>query len=287
MPVAAREASIYTGVTIAEYYRDMGYDVALMADSTSRWGEALREVSGRLEEMPGEEGYPAYLATRLSAFYERAGRVICLGSDGRFGSVTIVGAVSPPGGDFSEPITQNTLRIAGTFWALDTNLAYRRHFPSVNWIKSYSLYQDSLEDWFVTSGLVDWKEMREKTMYLLQKEVELQEIVQLVGPDALPESEKAILEVTRMIREDFLQQSAYHEVDSFCPLEKQYWMLKVILTFYDRIGALMDKGVTLNKILKLPVKAEIGRMKEREGVERIKELIGEMDTLIATIEVER
>jgi V/A-type H+-transporting ATPase subunit A len=287
MPVAAREASIYTGVTIAEYYRDMGYDVALMADSTSRWGEALREVSGRLEEMPGEEGYPAYLATRLSAFYERAGRVICLGSDGRFGSVTIVGAVSPPGGDFSEPITQNTLRIAGTFWALDTNLAYRRHFPSVNWIKSYSLYQDSIQDWFVTSGLVDWKEMREKTMYLLQKEVELQEIVQLVGPDALPESEKAILEVTRMIREDFLQQSAYHEIDSFCPLEKQYLMLKVILTFYNRIGELMDKGVTLNKILKLPIKAEIGRMKEREGVERIKELIGEIDKLTATIEVER
>jgi V/A-type H+/Na+-transporting ATPase subunit A len=287
MPVAAREASIYTGITIAEYYRDMGYDVALMADSTSRWGEALREVSGRLEEMPGEEGYPAYLATRLSAFYERAGRVVCLGSDGRLGSITIVGAVSPPGGDFSEPITQNTLRIAGTFWALDTSLAYRRHFPSVNWIKSYSLYHDSIQDWFVSSGLVDWKEMREKTMYLLQKEVELQEIVQLVGPDALPESEKAILEVTRMIREDFLQQSAYDKIDSFCPLDKQYWMLKVILLFYDRIGQLMDKGVTLNKILKLPVKAEIGRMKEQEGVERIRELIGEIDSLLATIEVER
>jgi V/A-type H+-transporting ATPase subunit A len=287
MPVAAREASIYTGITIAEYYQDMGYDVALMADSTSRWGEALREVSGRLEEMPGEEGYPAYLATRLSAFYERAGRVVCLGSDGRFGSITIVGAVSPPGGDFSEPITQNTLRIAGTFWALDTSLAYRRHFPSVNWIKSYSLYQDSIQDWFVTSGFADWKEMREKTMYLLQKEVELQEIVQLVGPDALPESEKAILEVTRMIREDFLQQSAYHEIDSFCPLEKQYLMLKVILSFYDRIGELMNKGVTLNKILKLPIKAEIGRMKEQEGVERIRELTREIDTLTATIEVER
>ncbi len=287
MPVAAREASIYTGITMAEYYRDMGYDVALMADSTSRWGEALREVSGRLEEMPGEEGYPAYLATRLAAFYERAGRVVCLGSEERFGSVTIVGAVSPPGGDFSEPITQNTLRIAGTFWALDTNLAYRRHFPSVNWIKSYSLYLDSIQEWFVTSGFPDWKEMRDKTMYLLQKEVELQEIVQLVGPDALPESEKAILEVTRMIREDFLQQSAYHEIDVFCPLDKQYWMLRVILTFYDRISDAMNKGIALNKILKLPLKAEIGRMKEQEDVEKIKSLIGDIDKKVAAMEVER
>ena len=222
MPVAAREASIYTGITMAEYYRDMGYDVALMADSTSRWGEALREVSGRLEEMPGEEGYPAYLATRLAAFYERAGRVVCLGSNERVGSITIVGAVSPPGGDFSEPITQNTLRIAGAFWALDTSLAYRRHFPAINWIKSYSLYLDSVKDWFTDNVSHDWRELRDKTMFLLQKEVELQEIVQLVGPDALPEGEKAILEVTRMIREDFLQQSAFQESDSFCPLEKRY-----------------------------------------------------------------
>jgi V/A-type H+-transporting ATPase subunit A len=287
MPVAAREASIYTGITMAEYYRDMGYDVALMADSTSRWGEALREVSGRLEEMPGEEGYPAYLATRLAAFYERAGRVVCLGSDGRFGSITIVGAVSPPGGDFSEPITQNTLRIAGTFWALDTSLAYRRHFPSVNWIKSYSLYLESIEDWFTQSGFNDWKEMRDVTMYLLQKEVELQEIVQLVGPDALPESEKAILEVTRMIREDFLQQSAYHEIDSFCPLDKQYWMLKVILNFYERTGEAMNKGVALNKILKLPVKAEIGRMKELREVDAVRNLMSEIDKKIAAVEVER
>jgi len=287
MPVAAREASIYTGITMAEYYRDMGYDVALMADSTSRWGEALREVSGRLEEMPGEEGYPAYLATRLAAFYERAGRVVCLGKDGRFGSITIVGAVSPPGGDFSEPITQNTLRIAGTFWALDTSLAYRRHFPSVNWIKSYSLYLESIEEGFTKSGLVDWKVMRDKTMYLLQKEVELQEIVQLVGPDALPESEKAILEVTRMIREDFLQQSAYHEIDSFCPLDKQYWMLKVILTFYERTGEAMSKGVALNKNLKLPIKAEIGRMKELREVEAVQRLAGEIDAKIGAVEVER
>ncbi len=287
MPVAAREASIYTGITMAEYYRDMGYDVALMADSTSRWGEALREVSGRLEEMPGEEGYPAYLATRLAAFYERAGRVVCLGSGERFGSVTIVGAVSPPGGDFSEPITQNTLRIAGTFWALDTNLAYRRHFPSVNWIKSYSLYLDSIQESFVRSGFSDWKEMRDKTMYLLQKEVELQEIVQLVGPDALPESEKAILEVTRMIREDFLQQSAYHEIDSFCPLDKQYWMLKVILTFYDRISDAMTKGIALSRILKMPLKAEIGRMKELSDVEKIRALVGEIDAKVTAMEAER
>jgi V/A-type H+-transporting ATPase subunit A len=287
MPVAAREASIYTGITMAEYYRDMGYDVALMADSTSRWGEALREVSGRLEEMPGEEGFPAYLATRLAAFYERAGRVVCLGSDGRTGSITIVGAVSPPGGDFSEPITQNTLRIAGTFWALDTSLAYRRHFPAVNWIKSYSLYLGSLQDWFVKSGLVDWNELRNRTMYLLQKEVELQEIVQLVGPDALPESEKAILEVTRMIREDFLQQSAYDKIDSFCPLEKQYWMLKVILTFYDRTSEAMGKGISLNKIMKLPLKAEIGRMKERAEVESIKSIIDEINKSVAALGVER
>jgi V/A-type H+-transporting ATPase subunit A len=287
MPVAAREASIYTGITMAEYYRDMGYDVALMADSTSRWGEALREVSGRLEEMPGEEGFPAYLATRLAAFYERAGRVICLGSDGRTGSITIVGAVSPPGGDFSEPITQNTLRIAGTFWALDTSLAYRRHFPSINWIKSYSLYLGSIQDWFVQSGLVDWNEMRDRTMYLLQKEVELQEIVQLVGPDALPESEKAILEVTRMIREDFLQQSAYDTIDSFCPLEKQYWMLKVILTFYDRISEAMGKGISLNKIMKLPLKAEIGRMKEHPELESIKSIIDGINKSVAALGVER
>ncbi|MCG7854904.1 MAG: V-type ATP synthase subunit A, partial [Methanoregulaceae archaeon] len=287
MPVAAREASIYTGITLAEYYRDMGYDVALMADSTSRWGEALREVSGRLEEMPGEEGYPAYLATRLAAFYERAGRVVCLGSDERMGSVTVVGAVSPPGGDFSEPITQNTLRITGTFWALDTNLAYRRHFPSVNWIKSYSLYLEQVQEWFATSGYSDWKDLRAQVMYLLQKEVELQEIVQLVGPDALPESEKAILEVTRMIREDFLQQSAYHDVDSFCPLEKQYRMLQVILSFYDRVNVAMGKGVPLSKILKLSVKGDIGRMKELADIDQIKDLIPRIDGALTALEAER
>jgi V/A-type H+-transporting ATPase subunit A len=237
--------------------------------------------------MPGEQGYPAYLATRLAAFYERAGRVVCLGSDGRKGSVTVVGAVSPPGGDFSEPITQNTLRIAGTFWALDTNLAYRRHFPSVNWIKSYSLYLDQIQDWFASSGFSDWKDLRARTMYLLQKEVELQEIVQLVGPDALPESEKAILEITRMIREDFLQQSAYHDIDSFCSLDKQYWMLRVILSFYDRVNQAMGKGVPLGKILKLPVKTEIGRMKELTDIETIKDLITQVDGSLTSLEAER
>ncbi|RPI40812.1 MAG: V-type ATP synthase subunit A [Methanoregulaceae archaeon] len=287
MPVAAREASIYTGITIAEYFRDMGYDVALMADSTSRWGEALREVSGRLEEMPGEEGYPAYLATRLSAFYERAGRVICKGGEERTGSVTVVGAVSPPGGDFSEPITQNTLRVVGTFWALDTNLAYRRHFPSVNWIKSYSLYLDSIGDWYVEHVARDWRELREKAMYLLQKEVELQEIVQLVGPDALPESEKAILDVTRMIREDFLQQSAYSDTDSFCPVEKQYLMLKVIMQYYEDVNLAMGKGVSLRQIQSLPLKAGIGRMKDVQDVEAIRKMMDDNGQQIAALEVEK
>ncbi len=286
MPVAAREASIYTGITIAEYFRDMGYDVALLADSTSRWGEALREVSGRLEEMPGEEGYPAYLATRLSAFYERAGRVICLGAGERNGSITVVGAVSPPGGDFSEPITQNTLRVVGTFWALDTNLAYRRHFPSVNWIKSYSLYLDSIAEWYSKNIARDWRELREKAIYLLQKEVELQEIVQLVGPDALPDSEKAILDVTRMIREDFLQQSAYSDTDSFCPIEKQYLMLKVIMTYYEQTNLAMNRGVSLRQVQALPLKATIGRMKDAE-TDEVRKMIDEVTMAISRLEVER
>jgi V/A-type H+-transporting ATPase subunit A len=287
MPVAAREASIYTGITIAEYFRDMGYDVALMADSTSRWGEALREVSGRLEEMPGEEGYPAYLATRLSAFYERAGRVDCIGSGDRTGSITVVGAVSPPGGDFSEPITQNTLRVVGTFWALDTSLAYRRHFPSVNWIKSYSLYLDSIGEWYVKHVARDWRELREKAMYLLQKEVELQEIVQLVGPDALPESEKAILDVTRMIREDFLQQSAYSDTDSFCPVEKQYLMLKVIMEYYENVNVAMGRGVSLRQIQTLPVRATIGRMKEIQETPALQKMMDDTSKQIRELEVER
>ncbi len=287
MPVAAREASIYTGITMAEYYRDQGYDVALLADSTSRWGEALREVSGRLEEMPGEEGYPAYLAARLAAFYERAGRTSCLGGGDRSGSITVVGAVSPPGGDFSEPITQNTLRIVGTFWALDTNLAYRRHFPSVSWIKSHSLYLESLSPWFATSVSGDWVRLRDRTMFLLQKEAELQEIVQLVGPDALPESEKAILEITRMIREDFLQQSAYSEADGFCPVDKQYLMLKAILSFYDAAVTGMGRGVSLRQILALPQKNEIARMKEQMDAAAIGDLIGSIEATAATLEAER
>jgi len=236
--------------------------------------------------MPGEEGYPAYLASRLAAFYERAGRVTCLGSGDRIGSVTIVGAVSPPGGDFSEPITQNTLRIAGTFWALDTNLANRRHFPAINWIKSYSLYMDTLQDWFTENVSPDWRELREKTMYLLQKEVELQEIVQLVGPDALPESEKVILEVTRMLREDYLQQSAYDPVDSFCPLDKQYLMLKVIYTFYEAANEAMDSGVSLKQIVELPQKTEISRMKELDDISMIKALIEEIKVGIRSLEAE-
>ena len=287
MPVAAREASIYTGITIAEYFRDMGYDVALMADSTSRWGEALREVSGRLEEMPGEEGYPAYLATRLAAFYERAGRVICLGAGERTGSVTVVGAVSPPGGDFSEPITQNTLRVVGTFWALDTNLAYRRHFPSVNWIKSYSLYLDNIAEWYSRTIAPDWRELRDKAMYLLQKEVELQEIVQLVGPDALPDSEKAILEVTRMIREDFLQQSAYSDTDSFCPIEKQYLMIRVIMSYYEQVNLAMNRGISLRQIQALPLKAAIGRMKEAGDLDAIRNLNQEISGTLMALEVEK
>jgi V/A-type H+-transporting ATPase subunit A len=285
MPVAAREASIYTGITMAEYYRDMGYDVSLMADSTSRWGEALREVSGRLEEMPGEEGYPAYLATRLSAFYERSGRVLCQGSEDRQGSVTIIGAVSPPGGDFSEPITQNTLRIAGTFWALDTNLAYRRHFPSVNWIKSYSLYLDSVEEWYSTNIAKDFRSVRDQVMFLLQKEVELQEIVQLVGPDALPDNEKVVLEISRIVREDFLQQSAFSDVDSFCPLAKQYWMLKTILAYYEAIVGGMKKGVGLRSLLTLPVRHEIARMKEQKDIEKIQGIIETIAAETAELEV--
>lgn len=263
MPVAAREASIYTGITLAEYFRDMGYDVAMMADSTSRWGEALREVSGRLEEMPGEEGYPAYLATRLANFYERSGRILCHSSKiERNGSITVVGAVSPPGGDFSEPMTQNSLRISGAFWALDASLAHRRHFPAINWIKSYTLYIDQVQNWYLTNVAADWKELRDKAMFLLQKEVELQEIVQLVGPDALPETEKIILEITKIIREDFLQQFAFHDIDAYCSPRKQYLMLKVIINFYNATAEAVERGVTLHQIFALTIKNEISRMKE-------------------------
>jgi V/A-type H+-transporting ATPase subunit A len=261
MPIAAREASVYTGITMAEYYRDMGYDIAMQADSTSRWAEALREVSGRLEEMPGEEGYPAYLASRIAEFYERAGRVICLGSDYRVGSISIVGAVSPPGGDFSEPVTQCTLRMVKVFWALDTELAYRRHFPAIHWLTSYSLYTTSLQKWFEEKISKEWNELREKAMYILQQDAELEEIVRLVGPDALSDPQRAILEAAKMIKEDYLMQHAYHPIDTYCPLNKSYQMLKTIIYFYEKISAAIEKGVPLQKILGLPIREEIARMK--------------------------
>ncbi|MDD5749087.1 MAG: V-type ATP synthase subunit A [Actinomycetota bacterium] len=279
MPVAAREASIYTGITMAEYYRDMGYDVAMMADSTSRWGEALREVSGRLEEMPGEEGYPAYLGTRLADFYERCGRATCLGSEERIGSITVVGAVSPPGGDFSEPMTQNSLRISGAFWALDTPLAQRRHFPAISWLKSYSLYIDQVEEWFASNVAGDWKQIRDKAMMILQKEAELQEIVQLVGPDALPEFARATLEVARMLREDYLQQFAFSDVDAFCSQKKQYHMLKVIVGYYDVLQEVLVKGVSLKEVLEIPFSERIARMKEipeEEAPEKLEDLLTEI-----------
>ncbi|MGZ5502614.1 MAG: ATP synthase subunit A [Halobacteriota archaeon] len=262
MPVAAREASVYTGVTIAEYFRDMGYDVSLMADSTSRWAEAMREISSRLEEMPGEEGYPAYLAARLSEFYERAGRVKTLGGDE--GSITIIGAVSPPGGDFSEPVTQNTLRIVKVFWALDSKLSQRRHFPSINWLDSYSLYTQNLTDWFVGHVAGDWEELRMRAMAILQKESELQEVVQLVGSDALPDDEQLTLEVARMIREYFLQQNAYHEVDTYCPLQKQHDMLAAIMVYDDLARKALNMGKLVEEIVNVPAKAELAQIKFEE-----------------------
>ncbi len=286
MPVAAREASIYTGVTIAEYYRDMGYDVVLLADSTSRWGEALREISGRLEEMPGEEGYPAYLASRLAEFYERSGRVACLGSKGtaRSGSVTVVGAVSPPGADFSEPMTQNSLRMVGTFWALDYDLSRRRHFPAINWTRSYTLYD--LRDWYAEAVEPDWNKLVREAMALLQREVELLEIVQLVGPDALAESQRAELAVARLLREDFLQQSAYHEIDRFCPLSKAYGMLQVIMEFQRQTTAALAAHIALERINALPVVADIARMKElpAEGcVEKLRAVSAQIDQEMADL----
>jgi len=259
MPVAARDASVYTGITIAEYYRDMGYDVALMADSTSRWAEAMREISGRLEEMPGEEGYPAYLASRLAEFYERAGRVKLLGSKNREGSVSVMGAVSPPGGDFSEPVAQNTLRIVKVFWALDADLADRRHFPSINWLKSYSLYMQEVSDWWKAKVGKDWLKLGSRAMALLQKEAELQEIVKLVGPDALPPRERALLESARMIRENYLQQSAFHEVDTYCPDKKQYEMLRLMLKFSDLIQEAAAKNVHMDDIVAIKSREALAR----------------------------
>jgi V/A-type H+-transporting ATPase subunit A len=259
MPVAAREASVYTGVTIAEYFRDMGYDVSLMADSTSRWAEAMREISSRLEEMPGEEGYPAYLAARLSEFYERSGRVKTLGGDE--GSITVIGAVSPPGGDFSEPVTQNTLRIVKVFWALDSKLSQRRHFPSINWLDSYSLYTQNLSEWFVDHVAGDWEELRVWAMAILQKESELQEVVQLVGSDALPDDEQLTLEVARMIREYFLQQNAYHEVDTYCPLQKQHDILAAIMVYDELARKALNMGKLVDEIINVPAKSELAQIK--------------------------
>jgi V/A-type H+-transporting ATPase subunit A len=260
MPVAARDASVYTGITIAEYYRDMGYDVSLMADSTSRLAEAMREISGRLEEMPGEEGYPAYLASRLAEFYERAGRVKLLGSIDKEGSVSVIGAVSPPGGDFSEPVAQNTLRIVKVFWALDADLADRRHFPSINWLKSYSLHLEKISSWWHKEIGKNWLNIRNKAMAILQKESELQEIVKLVGPDALPPRERASLESARMIREDFLQQSAFHEVDTYCPGKKQYEMLRLMLKYSDKILEAASKNVHLDDIIAMKSRESLARM---------------------------
>ena len=261
MPVAAREASIYTGITIAEYFRDMGYSVALMADSTSRWAEALREMSGRLEEMPGEEGYPAYLGSRLAQFYERAGRVISLGSDGREGALSVIGAVSPPGGDISEPVSQATLRIVKVFWGLDSALAYKRHFPAINWLTSYSLYADSLGSWFNENVSEEWTTLRARLMALLSDEASLDEIVKLVGMDALSPTDRLKMETARSIREDFLHQLAFHEVDTYSSLRKQYLMMKLVLRFYDGSLDALKKGADIEKLVSIPSRESIGRFK--------------------------
>ena len=261
MPVAAREASIYTGITIAEYFRDMGFSVALMADSTSRWAEALREMSGRLEEMPGEEGYPAYPGSRLAQFYERAGHVICLGKDGREGALSAIGAVSPPGGDISEPVSQATLRIVKVFWGLDSALAYKRHFPAINWLNSYSLYLDDMEKWFNAKVAPDWMENRQKMMSLLQEEAELEEIVKMVGMDALSPSDRLKMEAARSIREDFLHQNSFHEVDTYTSLKKQHMMMKLVMAFYEQAVAALAEGASLQKLISMPVREQIGRFK--------------------------
>lgn len=286
MPVAAREASIYTGITIAEYFRDMGYSVAVIADSSSRWAEALREMSGRLEEMPGEEGYPAYLTSRLAQFYERAGDVICNGSDSRRGTLSAIGAVSPQGGDISEPVTQATLRIVKVFWGLDSSLAYRRHFPAINWLNSYSLYGARLEDWFNENVSRDWKRVTGEAMRLLSVENELQEIVKLVGVDALSPNERLTLEIAQSVREDFLQQNAFEDGDSYTPLKKQYGMLKLILSFADKAKAAIAKGADIEKIAVLPVREKIGRAKIAPNdsyEEEFKKIENEIDNELAEL----
>lgn len=262
MPIAAREASIYTGITMAEYYRDMGYNVALMADSTSRWAEALREISSRLEEMPGEEGFPTYLSTRIATFYERSGKVECLGSDKSVGSITVVGALSPPGGDFSEPVTQSSMRVSGALWALDSNLAYSRHYPAINWHKSYTLYYKAMKKWYGENVSPEWDGFRNRITQILQEDAELQEVVQLVGPGALQDAERLTLETARMVRESFLQQSAFSPTDASCSLDKQYKMLKVLLLFYELAKEKIERGFSIDILIGLPVMEEISRLKE-------------------------
>ena len=285
MPVAAREASIYTGITIAEYFRDMGYSVAIMADSTSRWAEALREMSGRLEEMPGDEGYPAYLGSRLADYYERAGKVVCLGNEGRQGAITAIGAVSPPGGDISEPVTQSTLRIVKVFWGLDAQLAYRRHFPSVNWLSSYSLYLEKMGVWMNDNVATDWSTLRTDAMALLQEEASLDEIVRLIGIDALSEKDRLKLEVAKSIREDYLQQNAFHEVDTYASLDKQYKMLKLILKFYDEANRALEVGVYLDKILALEVRDKIARSKyiAEDEIAKIDDISNELNKAVTDL----
>ena len=281
MPVAAREASIYTGITIAEYFRDMGYTVALMADSTSRWAEALREMSGRLEEMPGEEGYPAYLGSRLAQFYERAGRVIVNGEGETEGALSVIGAVSPPGGDISEPVSQATLRIVKVFWGLDSALAYKRHFPAINWLTSYSLYADSLSDWFNKNVKPDWYKLRGRLMTILQEESELEEIVKLVGMDALSPSDRLKLEAARSIREDYLHQNAFDEVDTYTSLDKQYLLMELILAFYDKSLEALGKGAAIEKIVAMPSRERIGRFKyadEKQTESEYNEILSELDS---------
>lgn len=281
MPVAAREASIYTGITIAEYFRDMGYTVALMADSTSRWAEALREMSGRLEEMPGEEGYPAYLGSRLAQFYERAGRVIVNGEDETEGALSVIGAVSPPGGDISEPVSQATLRIVKVFWGLDSALAYKRHFPAINWLTSYSLYADSLSDWFNKNVKPDWYKLRGRLMTILQEESELEEIVKLVGMDALSPSDRLKLEAARSIREDYLHQNAFDEVDTYTSLDKQYLLMELILAFYDKSLEALGKGAAIEKIVAMSSRERIGRFKyadEKQTESEYNEILSELDS---------
>ena len=289
MPVAAREASIYTGITIGEYYRDMGYGVALMADSTSRWAEALREISGRLEEMPGEEGYPAYLGRRLAEFYERSGKSIVISPEQRQGSLSLIGAVSPPGGDFSEPVSQNTLRVTRVFWGLDASLANRRHFPSINWLTSYSLYVDDLSDWYASNVSKDWVDLRKEALEILQRESELQEIVQLVGYDALPEPEKGVLDTARSIREDYLQQSAFDEVDTYTSIQKQYQMLKHILEFGRMESDAIKKGATAANVSSLESRAMIPKMKwtkEEELEQLVNDIKSKMNQEFANLSKE-